>query len=96
MRLLHAMIVTLLCITNPPFGMYYILCSCSAQPQAQHEEMVEGLLLEARMRTRIAELREYRRNGIRTFADAEVGAKCSDNIVRLLGTGGTQRDTHLR
>ncbi|KXZ47602.1 hypothetical protein GPECTOR_34g761 [Gonium pectorale] len=42
------------------------------QPQPMHEEFVEGLLLEARLRTRIAELREYRRNGIRTFADAEV------------------------
>ncbi|GLI66472.1 hypothetical protein VaNZ11_010315 [Volvox africanus] len=40
--------------------------------QAAHDELVEGLLLEARMRTRIAELREYRRNGIRTFVDAEV------------------------
>ncbi|GIL78337.1 hypothetical protein Vretifemale_7772 [Volvox reticuliferus] len=42
------------------------------QSQAAHDELVEGLLLEARMRTRIAELREYRRNGIRTFVDAEV------------------------
>lgn len=29
-------------------------------------------MLEARLRSRIAELREYRRNGIRTFADADV------------------------
>ncbi|GFR44583.1 hypothetical protein Agub_g5858 [Astrephomene gubernaculifera] len=42
------------------------------QSQAAHDEMMEGLLLEARLRTRIAELREYRRNGIRTFVDAEV------------------------
>ncbi|KAG2435158.1 hypothetical protein HXX76_007242 [Chlamydomonas incerta] len=41
------------------------------QPQAAHEEFVEGLVLEARLRSRIAELREYRRNGIRTFADAD-------------------------
>ncbi|KAG2489501.1 hypothetical protein HYH03_011953 [Edaphochlamys debaryana] len=42
------------------------------QPQAAHEEFVEGLLLEARLRTRIAELREARRNGIRTLGDADV------------------------
>lgn len=33
---------------------------------------MEGLLLEARMRARIAELQAYRRQGVRTLAAAEV------------------------
>lgn len=49
--------------------------------------MVEGLLLEARMRTRIAELREYRRHGIRTFADAEVGRQGGERQRCCQGAG---------
>ncbi len=44
-----------------------------------------GLVLEARLRSRLAELREYRRNGIRTFADADVSrvGSCSvgDDVI---------------
>jgi hypothetical protein len=59
------------------------------QSREAHAEMVEGLLLEARLRTRIAELREYRRNGIRTAADAEVGRpaashRCLSGLCGLL------------
>ncbi|KAK9807904.1 hypothetical protein WJX72_012486 [[Myrmecia] bisecta] len=39
--------------------------------QAEHEALVEGLLLEQRLRARIQELKELRRAGIRTFADAD-------------------------
>eukprot|EP00798_Chlamydomonas_sp_ICE-L_P013693 gene13693-19585_t len=38
------------------------------QAPGAHDELVEGILLEQRLR----ELSEYRRNGLRTFADADV------------------------
>ncbi|KAH8919540.1 hypothetical protein BT69DRAFT_1266545 [Atractiella rhizophila] len=41
------------------------------QTAMDHEVFVDGLLYEATLRRRIAELQEYRRMGITTFADAE-------------------------
>ncbi|KAF5833437.1 hypothetical protein DUNSADRAFT_10263 [Dunaliella salina] len=38
---------------------------------AEHDNLVEGLLLEQRLRSRIEELKENRRQGARTIADAE-------------------------
>ncbi|GAX86040.1 hypothetical protein CEUSTIGMA_g13455.t1 [Chlamydomonas eustigma] len=38
----------------------------------EHEQLVEGILLESRLRARLQELKEYRRHGIRTLADADV------------------------
>ena len=42
------------------------------QDTANHDALVEGLLLEARLRARIAELKQLRRVGARTFAEADV------------------------
>lgn len=41
-------------------------------PQQEFEVLSEGVVTETRLRTRIQELKEYRRAGIRTFADAEL------------------------
>lgn len=38
---------------------------------AEHEEMVRGVILEQRLRKRIAQLHEYRRAGLRTLAEAQ-------------------------
>ena len=40
--------------------------------QEEHEALVEGLYIESKLRLRIEELKDYRRNGYRTFAEAEV------------------------
>lgn len=37
---------------------------------AEHEELVRGIILEQRLRKRIAVLQEYRREGIRTIAES--------------------------
>jgi transcriptional adapter 2-alpha len=39
---------------------------------AEHEKMVEGMAVEHHLRTRIAELKECRRAGVRRLADFEV------------------------
>ena len=36
----------------------------------EHEDLVRGVILEQRLRKRIAQLQEYRRNGIRSLAEA--------------------------
>jgi transcriptional adapter 2-alpha len=36
----------------------------------EHEDLVRGIILEQRLRKRIAQLQEYRRHGIRSLADA--------------------------
>lgn len=36
----------------------------------EHEDLVRGIILEQRLRKRIAQLQEYRRNGIRSLAEA--------------------------
>ncbi|KAL0050679.1 hypothetical protein WJX82_004874 [Trebouxia sp. C0006] len=41
-------------------------------PQQEFEVLSDGVVTETRLRTRIQELKEYRRAGIRTFADAEL------------------------
>ncbi|KAL3147326.1 hypothetical protein ABBQ32_002810 [Trebouxia sp. C0010 RCD-2024] len=41
-------------------------------PQPEFEVLSDGIVTETRLRARIQELKEYRRAGIRTFADAEV------------------------
>lgn len=38
---------------------------------AEHEDLVRGIILEQRLRKRIAQLQEYRRNGIRSLAEAQ-------------------------
>lgn len=43
--------------------------------ECSHEEFAEGVLIEHRLRTRIKELQEYRRNGIRTLAHGETEQK---------------------
>ena len=42
------------------------------QSQEDHEELVEGILKEQRLRQRIEELKEYRRMGISTLVEAEL------------------------
>jgi hypothetical protein len=42
---------------------------CRYQPPGSHEGFVEGLLLEGRLRLRIAELQAHRAAGRRTIAD---------------------------
>jgi hypothetical protein len=37
----------------------------------EHEDLVRGIILEQRLRKRIAQLQEYRRNGIRSLAEAQ-------------------------
>lgn len=39
--------------------------------QPRHEALCAGLVREVRLRLRIAELKELRRAGVRTFAEAE-------------------------
>jgi transcriptional adapter 2-alpha len=39
---------------------------------AEHEALVEGVVAEHRLRARIEELKDYRRAGIHTLAEAEV------------------------
>ncbi|DBB01426.1 TPA: hypothetical protein ACH3X1_000090 [Trebouxia sp. C0004] len=41
-------------------------------PHQEFEVLSDGVVTETRLRTRIQELKEYRRAGIRTFADAEL------------------------
>ncbi|EIE22880.1 hypothetical protein COCSUDRAFT_1634, partial [Coccomyxa subellipsoidea C-169] len=60
------------------------------QPQPDHEVFVEGLLLEARLRARLLELKEMRRAGVRTFTEAEVYE--ADRKRRALEERGARGD----
>jgi hypothetical protein len=51
-------------------------------PHAEHQALVGGLLLEQRLRTTIAEVKEQRRAGVRTFSEAE-----GYELVRPRGSG---------
>lgn len=47
------------------------------QPPNSHEGFVEGLLLEGRLRLRIAELQAHRAAGRRTLADVSGAGRCT-------------------
>lgn len=52
--------------------MFVSVCASILQSPTAHEEMVEGLMLESKLRARIAELQQHRQHGLRTLAQAEV------------------------
>ncbi len=50
----------------------------------EHEELVRGIILEQRLRKRIALLQEYQREGIRTIAESleyEAGRKKREQLL---------------
>jgi hypothetical protein len=57
---------------------------------SEHEELVRGIILEQRLRKRITQLQEYRREGITTVAESleyEAGRKKRE---QLLAAGNSQ------
>jgi transcriptional adapter 2-alpha len=60
--------------------------------EVSHEEFAEGILIEHRLRARIKELQEYRRNGIRTLAHGEAEQK---RAAAALAEGSVEEDVGL-